>query len=204
MTATMSAMGSAPWVATTVTPRQTSLQIERQYKQWTCATAGLLISLRPADGSHGRPAQCSQTGPSLIPGDHLSRLKSRLSLQCADSPPPLSRLVVKIIRTILLTVGLIMALSISCNAAQPKLPDCPESFYDSENTRINYVHDNGDGEFYLIQLYIEIENAMKLLPEFATNVINPFTEVEIGDLMALATDAQLDANLDISPCRGER
>ena len=41
-----------------------------------------------------------------------------------------------------------------------------------------------------------------LLTELAVDAVNPSAEVEIGDLMALASDAQLDVNLDISPCDG--
>ena len=91
----------------------------------------------------------------------------------------------RIVWSVLLT-GLIVALSVGCSAGQPELPDCPEGFYDSENARINYVHGDGDGEFYLIQLYIEIENITKFLAELAADAINPFSEVEIGDLIALA------------------
>ena len=97
---------------------------------------------------------------------------------------------------------LLTVLAIGCSANAPELPNCPENFYDSETFRINYVHDDGDGEFYHLQYYIEIENITELIATLAVDAINPFSEVEIGELLALLADAELDANLDITPCDG--
>lgn len=99
---------------------------------------------------------------------------------------------------IYLLAGLLVLLDVGCNS----LPECPEGFYDPENFRVRYVHDDEDGEFYLIEFYIEIENITEMLTELAVDAINPFAEVEVGKLLVLAASAGLDANLDITPCGG--
>lgn len=103
----------------------------------------------------------------------------------------------------LLTI-LTIALSLGCGSVseQPRPPDCPENAYDLQNHTVRHVHDNGDGSFYLIQLHIDIEKIKDLLKELAADIINPFSGTEAKDLLALATDADIYTDLNITPCYG--
>ena len=97
----------------------------------------------------------------------------------------------------------IIALMVSCGAAEPELPACPgNSSFDPTNQKVNYVHDDGDGEFYLIEYYVDSENVTALMAELAVDIINPLSEVGIGELVALLAEVEIDANLDITPCEG--
>lgn len=109
-----------------------------------------------------------------------------------------------------LLITLIVTLSVGCSSAseQPaptptsRQPDCPENTFDLGNFLVRHVHDNGDGKFYLIQLRIDIEEVKNLLTELAADIVNPFSEVEAGDLAALVADTHIYTDLDITPCHG--
>ena len=96
----------------------------------------------------------------------------------------------------------IVALVVACGAAEPELPACPGNSFDAVNQKISFIHDDGDGEFYLIEYYVDSENVTALMARLAVDIINPLSEVDIGKLVGLLAEVEIDTNLDITPCEG--
>ena len=96
----------------------------------------------------------------------------------------------------------IAALIVGCGATEPELPACPGNSFDAANQKVSYVHDDGDGEFYLIEYYVDSENVTALIAELAVDIINPLSGVDIEKLVGLLAEVEIDADLDITPCEG--
>ena len=107
----------------------------------------------------------------------------------------------RLVSTALLILA-IVALMVSCGAAEPELPACPGNSFDAANLKVSFVHDDGDGEFYLIEYYVDSENVTALMARLAVDIINPLAEVDIGKLVGLLAEVEIDTNLDITPCEG--
>ena len=102
-----------------------------------------------------------------------------------------------------LLVSAIAALIAGCSAAEPELAACPGNSFDAANQKVTYVHDDGDGEHYLIEYYVDTENVTSVMAELAVDIINPLSEIDIGKMVGMIlTEVEIDANLDITPCEG--
>ena len=107
----------------------------------------------------------------------------------------------RLVSSVLLILA-IATLMVGCGATEPELPACPGNSFDAANQKVSYVHDDGDGEFYLIEYYVDSENVTALIAELAVDIINPLSVLDIGRLVELLAEVEIDANLDITPCEG--